>query len=344
MGITPAIIGAAASVGSLGLAASGALSGPSSGPGGGTGTNVFTPPGQPQIGSSLLSLINQQQDVSDTLPQQQLPQLERLSGNIVNNKFDSGQMAGAMASAATAGQNAQTDLGLQAQLLGAGNQVYQQAFDPQQALYNQTQNQLSQQINAQNAMSGLGSSPYGASVADNSLGNFNINWQNNQLGRMESGAQTVQGLDQAGAGFGTAAQQNQLLAGSLPYQTYLSQQQDALGGLQDLSTGISSSFAPEQLSMNNMQSFLGLGQTASSNAIAAQQAAFNQQLQLGKAAGSALNSLGNLSGTLGGTLGGNSGSMPSTADQGQVASVLDPGSFSDPSGGGFGGDLSNFMD
>lgn len=72
-------------------------------------------------------------------------------------------------------------------LYGYGNQILQTAFDPQSALFNQLQNQVAQQANAANAAAGLGSSAYGASQVGNTLSNFDINWQNQLLGRQATG-------------------------------------------------------------------------------------------------------------------------------------------------------------
>lgn len=80
-----------------------------------------------------------------------------------------------------------------------GNQILSTAFDPQGALYNQLQNQVSQQSEAAAAAAGLGGSAYGASTVGNNLGNFNINWQNQQLARQ------AQGLGAAAPAFSTAA-------------------------------------------------------------------------------------------------------------------------------------------
>lgn len=97
------------------------------------------------------------------------------------------------------------------QAVGAGNSILQQvmqsigpflqqAFDPQSALYNRTLNQVQNQANVQNAQSGVGASPYGAGVANQAVSNFNIDWQNSQLGRMLQG---ITGLSSLG---GTATQ------------------------------------------------------------------------------------------------------------------------------------------
>lgn len=101
---------------------------------------------------------------------------------------------------------------------GAGN-IYQNAFDPQSALYNRTVQQLQDQTGATNSMYGLGSSAAGAGVANQALSNFNIDWQNQQLQRQLQGLQGIgQAYGQAGA-IGNASGQATLAGGQLPYQT-----------------------------------------------------------------------------------------------------------------------------
>lgn len=85
-------------------------------------------------------------------------------------------------------------------LIDAGRQVYNTALDPQSALYNRTVQQLQDQTGATNSMYGLGSSAAGAGVANQALGNFNIDWQNQQLQRQ------LQGLQGYGSAVGQAGQ------------------------------------------------------------------------------------------------------------------------------------------
>lgn len=67
--------------------------------------------------------------------------------------------------------------------LMAGLQTLQTGFDPQSALYNRSYQQNLDQQNAINAMNGVSGSPYAAGVTGDSVRNFNIDWQNQQLGR-----------------------------------------------------------------------------------------------------------------------------------------------------------------
>jgi len=87
---------------------------------------------------------------------------------------------------------------LAGQIGGAVQPLLSSAFDPRAALFNRTEGRLMDQTNAINAMSGLGGTPYGASVAANAMGNFDVDWQNQQLARQ------AQGVGAAGAAAGQA--------------------------------------------------------------------------------------------------------------------------------------------
>ena len=111
-------------------------------------------------------------------------------------------------------------------LLNAGQNVYNLGLDPQNALYSKLQQQTTDQANAVNSMYGLGSSGAGAGMTDQALTNFNINWQNNQLGRAMQGLQGMTSADQLAGQYGQAAQAASaavpgatLSSGQLPYTT-----------------------------------------------------------------------------------------------------------------------------
>ena len=121
---------------------------------------------------------------------QLLPQAQGIGQGLVNNPYAGGYQSGAGQAGGMyqgAGQNAYAQGGALGQsatgALGGVNSLLQMGFDPQSALYNQLQGQNSQQYNAQNAASGIAGTPYGASVADQANNNFNLQWQNAQLGR-----------------------------------------------------------------------------------------------------------------------------------------------------------------
>jgi hypothetical protein len=142
-------------------------------------------------------------------------------GQMVNATADNPLYPQAMTGAA---QGAAYGQGGAGQMYNAGTGIMQSAFDPQSALFNRQRQQLTDQSAAANAMSGLGNSPYGASTTSNALGNFGINWENQQLGRQTAGAQA------ADPQF-TGATSLAASSAALPSQTYLSQINSVLSAL-----------------------------------------------------------------------------------------------------------------
>ncbi|MGK8202882.1 hypothetical protein ACRS8P_29325 [Burkholderia cenocepacia] len=121
---------------------------------------------------------------------------------------------------------ANQNFGTQNALLSAGQNVFNMGLDPQNALYNRTLQQVTDQSNAVNSMYGLGSSGAGAGLTNQAIGNFNIDWQNNQLQRALSGLQGYAGAANTAGRYGelgTSQAQSvpgyQLSQGSVPYQT-----------------------------------------------------------------------------------------------------------------------------
>ena len=240
----------------------------------------------------LQSIQNLQFGTATTLPNYLLPQYQSISNDIVNNPYAAGAQQAGVRAGEQAGQNAQqasqasnTLQGMGMAAAPYGQQILQTGFDPQQALYNRTQQQLQDQLRAQNAASGLSSSPYGAGVVGQGLSNFNIDWQNQQLQRQGTALQgygalnSAVGQDFSGANaLGQAATGAYGQQGAIPYQTAQGISQNQLGGLGALSAGVQSAYAPSQTLANNYQSYLGLGQSASGGLNAAQNANYQNQL------------------------------------------------------------------
>lgn len=226
------------------------------------------------------------------------------------------------------------------------------AFDPQSALFNRMQGQLMDQSNVANAIAGLGSSPYGASVTANALGNQAIQWQNNLLNRQQQGIQSalapanaavtaqLQGSNALGnlanvtqAGYGGAAnllnnQGGQLTNaasginqfGGLPYGAYNQIAGNQLGSMQNLMQLGNQGYLLPQQQINNLESYMQLGQSGAQAAAQAAQA----NNQIGQT------NFGQLAGGIGGAnqlLFGNS-----LANQGGLLGMAGLG-------GGFGGGL-----
>jgi len=202
--------------------------------------------------------------------------------------------------------------------------ILQQAFDPQSALYMQLHQQAQQNAQAANAAAGLGASPYGAGLTGQALNNLDINWQNQQLQRMIQGGQAAGGLgttigNLAGAGLnqaitgarampqvlgditGLAGQMANLEAGAygLPYQTLAGQTQTGLGALGGATQLGQQQYTLPQQALQDLQSYLGLGQAASSLAFPQTQQQLGGLGALGQAGGNLLFGSQGLGGALG---------------------------------------------
>ncbi|WP_321921733.1 hypothetical protein [Burkholderia sp. BCC1998] len=206
----------------------------SPGTSGGGGGSYYVPSGLPQADLGWQNLQAQasqnQAAISNLMPYyQQALQNGYASSNLygpayLQHAIDAAGQYGNVGSALTNLGN--MDLATQQQLLGAGQNVFNLGLDPQSALYARTQQQVQDQVNANNSMYGLGQSAAGAGVANQAMSNFNIDWQNQQLQRALSGLQgyagaanTAGSYGQAGANALSQAPQYTLLAGSLPYDT-----------------------------------------------------------------------------------------------------------------------------
>jgi hypothetical protein len=268
-----AYVGAAAAAGSLALNVSNSM--------GGSGVpqsyQLGNQPGQDLNFNNIQNLYGQ---YAMAQPGQVIPQFQQAQRNISNNPYAGLQQQGAGAVANLGAGVAGQQLSGANSLFGAGNQVLGQAFDPQQALYNRTQQQVMDQINAANAASGV-SGPAAAGVAQQGISNFNIDWQNNLLNRERMGIQAggqafAGGADLGNLGLGTIASSS-----GMPYNTYLGQQQNIIGGLNSLNAGVLGAFALPQQELQNTEAYLGLGQSANNLALMGQQQNFNQGMMNG---------------------------------------------------------------
>jgi hypothetical protein len=319
----------------------------SSGSGAGPNANVFTPMNQPQADSSFWStlqpLINASANGGINTPGGvAYPQAQQVVGQYLTNPALQQQaMAGAQQGAAIGGP-ASLQMGADANTLSAAaGQVLNQGFDPQSALLGREQNQLLDRSNVVNAMSGVASTPYGASTTGNNLANFNINWDNQRLQRGQSG------LASAGAGYGqagnlaTGATSLAASSGGLPYSTGATIASDALQGLGSQTNLGNNQFLLPQQSLNDLESYLRLGQSASG--ISGQLGALGLQEQsnaasgFGQLAGAGSNALFG-SGGIGGLFGSGGGSAitgPAFATDAAGAAVpLGDAAAIDAAGGG----------
>jgi hypothetical protein len=273
----------------------------SSGTGAGPTANVFTPMNQPQADSSFWSTLQPLIDASagggvNTPGGVAYPQAQQVVGQYLTNPALQGQaMAGAQQGAAIGGP-ASLQMGADANTLSAAaGQVLNQGFDPQSALLGREQNQLLDRSNVVNAMSGVASTPYGASTTGNNLANFNINWDNQRLQRGQSGlASAGAGMGQAG-NLATGATSLAASSGGLPYSTGATIASDALSGLGSQTNLGNNQYLLPQQTLQDLESYLHLGQSASNISGQLGQLGLNQQANamsgFGQLAGAGSNAL-----------------------------------------------------
>lgn len=293
MGIA-AILGGVAAVGSIGSAASSIFGGSGAGSSLQTG-QTFTPPNQGAEAQNYENIVAQLYGAGASESQTLMPQYQQQAGQLTNSPYAGLAQQGANYAADVTPGVAGIQSGGASYLANQGgafapyiSQALQTGFDPQQALYGQQRQQTLDQANAVNAQSGLGGTPYGASTADNALNNFNINWQNQQLGRQQTASQTASGLNQAaGLDFnaastlGTGALSTLVSGYGSPYATSTGQATNALTGLNSLTNAYTGTEGLPQQTLQDLQSYLDLGQSASAQNLNSQNTGFNQSQTLG---------------------------------------------------------------
>lgn len=273
---------------------------------------------------------------------QNMPAYESLVQQSVNNPY-AGQYQQGAGVAGQYGQQAGVGaynaggslMGSSLDLLPDVSALVNLGFDPQNALYARTQQQVQDQNNARNAQSGVGATPYGAGLSNQANQNFNIDWQNNQLQRAATGAGAAGSLlGQAGQGLGTGAGlqaggvQEYLQGAAQPYNTFNQINAQALGTLgQAEQYGNAAAQIPQQ----QIQDYLGYLSQGNQNA----QTNINaQQLNLQKQ-----NALFNQGNAIGQDIGGLAGFGFGGGGGGQYGGMGNP--FASFFGGGGGGSMAN---
>lgn len=305
-----AIVGAVSAATSAGVSIYGAAT--ADAPAGGVSVpRGFDMPNKAQ--SAMAAFQGIQNLPGQNIPGQVTPQYEQIAQQLVNNPYAQMLMQGAN-SAAPFGQNAALDaygVGQQATAAGGAlvpyaNQIAQTAFDPQNALYAQLQQRTVDQARAGQAARGVATTPYGASLENDAMRKFNIDWQNAQLGRQIAGGQGAgQTLESAvhGAGGGAALADtsvgNYLKSSGIPYSTFSTVGQGQLGGLNSLVGGVSGA---QGLAMNPVQAYLNYLGVANQSGQVANQAAqvglnqanlgFQQSQTLGGQLGAGISGVG----------------------------------------------------
>ena len=217
---------------------------------------------------------------------------------------NAGNISSGLAPAALQGMGflnnlAGTQAGAAGQLYGAGQNVYNTALDPQQALYNRLQQQITDASRAATSSRGIGMGPEAAGIENQALGNFNIDWQNQQLGRQLAGLQGMSGAyGQAGnqlqgAGrdvtgglaLGSLAPGLAQQGGALPYQAQLGAATQPFNVANQYGQAVGSMNNPQLAILQSIIPYInqGLGATGQ---------AFGQQAQGAYGLGQSLNTFG----------------------------------------------------
>ena len=160
--------------------------------------------------------------VSDSLAQTSKGITGKVQGMLPNVGDRTGldqAMSGAQTAAGYGSSVAGNLYGLSNTATAGANQIYQNAFDPQSALYARTLQQVQDQTRAAQAARGIELSGYGANLEGQNIANFNIDWQNQQLGREVTGLQGFTTAGNAAQQYGTGATNLAASSAALPMNT-----------------------------------------------------------------------------------------------------------------------------
>jgi len=297
--------------------------------------STSTPQGPPAQTLPIGNIAPETQQAITALPQYNIgaqfsPNVQQIAQQYMSNPYVSGAQAGANQFGQLGTANAMQGLGAAGQmynympgLSSAAQNLFTQANDPQKATFDWLQNMVQQQSAAQNAAAGIGTTPYGASVTSNAMGNLDIQWQAGLLQRAMQGDQAAANMLQAASVTGTGAfnlGQGAIgagyQAGFMPSTAY----QQILGG-QLMGPQAAAAFGQNiaQIPEAQINAFLGqMGQYNQANSVAnqaysnqlqASQDQWNRYVQMATGAGQAV---GVGTGALGMTPGGGGIGMPGT--------------------------------
>lgn len=251
----------------------------------------YQPTGQASADQGYQSLYGGALPYAQSLPGQVIPGVQQAVGQITASPYAAGYQTAANQAGQAAGGVAGQQLGGAQALYGAGQQALSQGFDPQNALYNRQFQQLMDQQNAINSASGLGQTPYGAGVTGQAAENFNLDWLNSQLGREQTASniagQNFQGASNLGLqGLNTTTQ-----AGAIPYGVGTTIANQNIGAYNALSGATQGALQPGNQLMNELATYLGIGQSATGLAQAGEAQQFQQGQSVLQGIGSTLGSI-----------------------------------------------------
>ena len=230
-----------------------------------TAPNFYQTPNLSQAGDTFYNTANNNLNTASAAT----PAWQQYLSSLTNNPYQ----AGAQTASGNAG-TAYTNTGNAAvansgALSGASNALLNTAMNPQSALYNQQQQNNTDQTNASLAARGLTTSGAGADLAQQSNMNFNTNWMNNLQG-LQSQAIGTAGTGMTTAGnLGTSGANAINSGGAVPAATYNAGVNQLGSGLSNYNSGVNST---NSTALSDIMSYLGLGASQSN-----QQGQFNNQ-------------------------------------------------------------------
>ena len=209
---------------------------------------------------------------------QNYPQFQQQVGQVTSGAYGAPQIQGAGNTAINAGNS----------LVPYATQSLQTGFDPNNAQFNQQFGQQQQQQQVNNAANGVGGTPYAAGVSNAADQAFDLNWQNQQLQRQQTGANTATGLL---TGQNQGAQTGAGLLQSVP--------NESLSALGALNTAGGQATGVNQQIVQDLLAYLQGGTGASSAATGQYSAEANASLGQQGINNQGLAGLGQLAGTAG---------------------------------------------
>lgn len=211
---------------------------------------------------------------------QLLPQITSTTQNLINQTQPYGQQGinasvGVSQPAQNLGYGTLNNAGV-AQNAGMSLIPYAQnllmaGYDPQSALYARTAQQIQDQTRAGQAARGISTTPYGAGLEDQAMRDFTINWQNQQLGRMNTAGQGATNMIGAVPGMinqtqqtGQGAANDVIQAALMPYATTGAVGGQNLNWLNQLQSSGTNAAAVPQMGIQDLLAYLGTGNQANS--------------------------------------------------------------------------------
>jgi hypothetical protein len=200
----------------IGDAVGSMFGGGSSAPTGGN-PNAYVPTARPQYDQSFQDNYNAYASRAGANQNAMDKYIWPLFQQQMNNPYAGGFQQNANAAGHLYDQQVALAKGAAGRLYDAGTQMYQLGMDPRQSQYNMARDQLVDNTRAGEYARGISMTPYGAAVEGNVLGQFQNDWQNQQLQRAQMGLQGMEGAYRGGSALGNTAAQMRLESGQVPY-------------------------------------------------------------------------------------------------------------------------------